>query len=496
MKFVILFGCLTALTPFSLVAATQTPKTQELTEFAAAYKNMEASVLKINLAATSGSGVIIHRQGDLYTAVTNRHVVCGNLDCSQLPPGQKYQLELPDGQKLNLQNSAVQLLGNNLDLAIVQFRHKNSYRVAVFAPIDQLKAGAKVYTAGFPYKKTQMIAGLGQTIAVVNKRIVGDRGGYTVVYDALTQPGMSGGGVFNTNGQLVAIHGVGDRYMSGTDDQDDFRLGSKLGINRGIPIRWLVQSLKSLGVSVGNAPVDNAAVQASTADEHFVIGLNQFIDPGSNFIQGKRQAAQALSKAIQINPKYAKAYWLRGRSFRQIKEYRSALRDFNQVLILDPQNAVVYNERAMTKMALQDTQGALADFDQAVLIAPNNISYLYNLALLKFQYLNDLPGALQALNRVIALNPDFSFAYNNRANVKTRLNDWRGALQDYNKSISLYPDNAEAYYSRATLKHRKLNDKVGAITDYQRAAQLFRSRKQTQDLQDTLDRLRQLGATE
>jgi Trypsin-like peptidase domain len=47
----------------------------------------------------------------------------------------------------------------------------------------------------------------GQAIAVVDKRLTGDRGGYTVIYNAQTQPGMSGGGVFDRAGRLVAIHG-------------------------------------------------------------------------------------------------------------------------------------------------------------------------------------------------------------------------------------------------------------------------------------------------
>jgi V8-like Glu-specific endopeptidase len=51
-----------------------------------------------------------------------------------------------------------------------------------------------------------------EALAVVNKRLTGDNGGYTIIYSAPTLPGMSGGGVFNGNGQLVAIHGYGDRF--------------------------------------------------------------------------------------------------------------------------------------------------------------------------------------------------------------------------------------------------------------------------------------------
>jgi serine protease Do len=75
-----------------------------------------------------------------------------------------------------------------------------------------LKTNDDIYAIGFPFEYSGYIFGDGKAIAVVNKRLNGDNGGYTIIYDALTLPGMSGGGVFNSNGELVAIHGYGDRY--------------------------------------------------------------------------------------------------------------------------------------------------------------------------------------------------------------------------------------------------------------------------------------------
>jgi hypothetical protein len=86
--------------------------------------------------------------------------------------------------------------------------------------------------------------GEGSTVAVVNKRLSSDKGGYTVIYNAPTLPGMSGGGVFNKAGQLVAIHGVGDQYtantgverqISGSSGIANRPIGSKISYNRGIP---------------------------------------------------------------------------------------------------------------------------------------------------------------------------------------------------------------------------------------------------------------------
>jgi S1-C subfamily serine protease len=180
--------------------------------------------IRLQKTDTVGSGVIIdrvaspegNRQGDLYTLVTNKHVVCGSGRgrCSELPSGESYRLGLADGQQYQVKGSNVRLLGNDLDLAIIQFRSNRNYTVVKVADPNSLKTNNNVYTAGFPFEQSGFTLGLGQTISVVNKRLTGDNGGYTIIYNAPTLPGMSGGGVFDENGQLVAIHGIGDSFRS------------------------------------------------------------------------------------------------------------------------------------------------------------------------------------------------------------------------------------------------------------------------------------------
>jgi hypothetical protein len=147
-----------------------------------------------------GSGVIIDRKGDLYTLVTNKHVVCGvgRGRCSELLVGESYSLGLSDGQQYKVTTASVKLLGNDLDLAVIQFRSDRNYAVAKVAAPGSLKIDDNVYTAGFPLEQPGFGFGEGRAIAVVNKRLTGDSGGYTIVYNAFTLPGMSGGGVFDS----------------------------------------------------------------------------------------------------------------------------------------------------------------------------------------------------------------------------------------------------------------------------------------------------------
>jgi S1-C subfamily serine protease len=153
--------------------------------------------IKLQKDGSVGSGVIINKKGDLYTLVTNKHVVCGDRRCAELPAGESYNLGLADGQRYRVKASSIRLLGNDLDLAIIQFRSNRNYAVAKMATTGNLKTEDEVYTAGFPFAQPGFAFGEGKAIAVVNKRLTGDSGGYTIIYYAFTLPGMSGGRVFN-----------------------------------------------------------------------------------------------------------------------------------------------------------------------------------------------------------------------------------------------------------------------------------------------------------
>jgi tetratricopeptide (TPR) repeat protein len=487
--------------------------------------------IKLPRENKNGSGVIIHKRGNLYTLVTNRHVICGSSKCRSISTDRVFTLELPDGNKYKVPIGSIKLLGssdNMVDLAIIQFRSNRSYAVAKVADPGSLRVENEVYTAGFPFEQPGFSFNKGKAIAVVNKRLTGDNGGYTVIYDADTLPGMSGGGVFDSSGQLVAIHGYGDRYKENTDIKNNDLVDSKIGFNRGIPVRWLVQNLAEIGINlgIGNSVSGVRAARAqvpATADEYFIAGFNKFVEPGDNVVTGKQQAIQEFSNAIRLNPKYRYAYFSRAFAYEQVREFQKSLADYNQSISLNPKYAVAYNNRAILKEnklndiqgaladynqsisvypkysaaynnrailkenKLNDIQGALADYNQSISINPKNSAAYNNRGILKYEKLNDIQGALSDYNQAISINPKYSAAYFNRAILKKdKLNDTQGALSDYNQSISINPKNPIAYNNRAILKYEKLNDRTGAIQDFRQTARLYREQGETESLKKVL----------
>jgi tetratricopeptide (TPR) repeat protein len=439
----------------------------------------KAVTVKIEHDDKIGTGVIVHKQGQIYSLVTNRHVVCGAGLCNQLPSGRQYLLSLPDGQKIQVSAKNIQLLGQDIDLAVIQFASSRSYSIARVADPGKLRAQDEVFTAGFPAVSRQFGFGQGQAIAVVNRRIEGDRGGYSIVYNSPTLPGMSGGGVFNRDGDLVAIHGQGDRYQPGTDVDIDSRVGEKIGMNRGIPIRWLLQGLGERGIMLEERkPLSTTGVAPTqgleAADEYFIAGFNKFVDPGMDITVGKRESIAAFTKVIQLNSQYSDAYFMRAQVYAQIGEFQNALADYNQAIILNPSSVASYNNRGILKKEkLNDPQGALADYNQAIAIDPNLVEAYLNRGILKYQKLNDPQGALADYNQAIAINPNLALAYNNRGSLKyKKLNDPQGALADYTRAIALNPNDFKTYANRGVLKEETLNDPQGALADYNQAITL------------------------
>ncbi|MGR3275262.1 S1 family peptidase [Acaryochloris marina NIES-2412] len=147
------------------------------------------------------SGILVHRQDQTYTVITNQHVVAF---------GQKYQVVLADGQRYDADLRPSTDKEQN-DLAVLEFHSPDvSYPVARFASSLSLVPGAPVFAAGFPIAKTsasqpQFHFTSGQ-VSLISDRVL--QGGYQIGYTNPIQKGMSGGPVLNRWGQVIAINGM------------------------------------------------------------------------------------------------------------------------------------------------------------------------------------------------------------------------------------------------------------------------------------------------
>lgn len=176
--------------------------------------------------SSNGSGVIIAQSGDTYYVLTAAHVV-------GTPPGEiedPYELETQtDGKKhriagANDYSDRIKTIDKNIDLAVVEFKAEpgQSYRIA---PLANSIPDKEVYAFGLNFCEA---SGKPEKIPQFTRGKICElrsdpEEGYDVHYTNNIVRGVSGGPIFNSQGQVVGIQAalaykIGKQYDRDTCD--------------------------------------------------------------------------------------------------------------------------------------------------------------------------------------------------------------------------------------------------------------------------------------
>lgn len=156
-----------------------------------AIEQAKSIVVRIKDKKTSGSGILIEKSTDIYTIITNHHVVDHE---------NKYQIQTPDN---NIYKGILVAVSQEDDLAILQFTSNRSYATATVNTAP-LKAHESLFAAGFPYNSDRLQVTSGKLSLRATKPL---KQGYQLGYTNIIQNGMSGGAIFNSRGEVVGING-------------------------------------------------------------------------------------------------------------------------------------------------------------------------------------------------------------------------------------------------------------------------------------------------
>ena len=99
---------------------------------------------------------------------------------------------------------------------------------------------------------------------------------------------------------------------------------------------------------------------------------------GVSFAKGHREdAIELATKAIEAEPKNAKAYYVRGRFYAEVRQPQKAVKDLNQALALDPAAAPAYYQRAQESFKVGRIKESAADFDKFADLSPDQAPKLW-----------------------------------------------------------------------------------------------------------------------
>jgi S1-C subfamily serine protease len=294
----------------------------------------------------NGSGVIIKKEGNVYTILTAAHVVANQ--------NRKYEIVAPDNVRYSLNYSTVKMLPNRIDLAVVTFTSTKNYQVAKIGNSDTSERGTVTYLSGFPAINSAINQ---PTLNFTEGKISANsnqpfKNGYGLIYSNITVAGMSGGAVLNQNGELVGIHGRAD----GRDDKLTGNI-QKSGLNLGIPINTFVRLSAQAGVNIGVTASPVVATFPAKAEDLLARGVNKNLD-------GDYAGAIAdFTQAINLNPQYTEAFLGRGNARIELKDYQGAINDSSQAIKMNPSDAIAYSNRGTARIKLGDIQGGENDIE-------------------------------------------------------------------------------------------------------------------------------------
>ena len=120
-----------------------------------------------------------------------------------------------------------------------------------------------------------------------------------------------------------------------------------------------------------------------------------------------KNAVEAYSKAIQVDPNFLPAYEERAGGYLNLKQYPQAIRDYDKILTLDPDNKVASSDRGIAKLESGQYLSAKFDFSDSIRRRDGDDSFLWNL----YEYRGDANVKLGYYAEAIA---DYSKAIERR----------------------------------------------------------------------------------
>ncbi|MEC4895017.1 MAG: tetratricopeptide repeat protein, partial [Oscillatoria sp. PMC 1050.18] len=247
----------------------------------------EKITVRVMAGDTSGSGILVTRAGTTYTVVTNDHVIASQ---------ENIRIATADGKIHSVQLISIDNEQED-DVAVLQFEAEEDYQLADLTTVeDSSEKKLEILAAGFPDGSEKISFSNGKVEELLEKPIAG---GYLIGYTSEIQPGMSGGPVLNTYGEVIGINGISAyplvpnyRYSDGSEPTKAQQTQME-SLNWGIPVATLVAFVPGYGSSallevLTPENLTGVAAEVQQIGREITVRIENERDNGSGVIIAKR----------------------------------------------------------------------------------------------------------------------------------------------------------------------------------------------------------------
>lgn len=192
-------------------------------------------------------------------------------------------------------------------------------------------------------------------------------------------------------------------------------------------------------------------------------------DSAYNF-EGNQNKINYYNQAIELNPKFSAAYFNRGISYFETRQYGDAIKDFTMVIELNPTEYSAFLYRGYSYLKSFSYKQAIADFTEC--IKRDAASYqAYSNRGQSYQRMNNYRQAIIDYNNALALNPDDAVTLNNRGICFRSEKKYSNAINDHLKAVEIDPNNAASYYNLGC-NYWQLNDMQSVIRVWEKCLEI------------------------
>jgi len=189
----------------------------------------------------------------------------------------------------------------------------------------------------------------------------------------------------------------------------------------------------------------NNSIKELSAMEWFENGMRR---DGNNY-DGK---IHDYSKAIELNPNFAVAYFNRGLSYAKLGgKSNEAFNDYNKAIELNPNFAAAYNNRGRIYSFQGKYDKAISDYSKAIELNPNFAVAYFNRGLSYAKLGGKSNEAINDYSKSIELDPKQSDAYSARGTRYVAMKKYEEAMIDLNRALELNPKDTLALDARNLL---------------------------------------------
>jgi tetratricopeptide (TPR) repeat protein len=158
----------------------------------------------------------------------------------------------------------------------------------------------------------------------------------------------------------------------------------------------------------------------------------------------------AMAGVLRYNALPRDAVEFNDRAARNLVAQRipDALHDVNRAIDLNPEYAQAYYIRAVIYASQGNDELAAKDFERCIAISPSNWDAVNGLGLMHLRNGN-YETSIQMFSNIIETEPDRSTAYINRGIAYLKLHQYDFAINDFDIAIEYDPRSAITYQNRS-----------------------------------------------